>query len=206
MQADALRASPMAEHLDIAGPLVAWHGGQVLARADAPAPADAGRGLNLLDLSAAARFRFRAGPGQDEQTPGWLVARLPGGDSIALPRPHDAGEAPVPACVRQGTRADPGFAHGYWLYAFGEATGMMFAEGCEIDLRPRSFAQGQVVQTALFKSAVLVMRDDLAGLPAYHILGCCTYAAHVAAHLRRVQHNRGGRIAGLHDLPAMAAD
>jgi len=202
-----LRASPLSQYWPIGDARTAWQGGELPEGSGDFTAAAAGDGLNVADLSAAARFRF-AGSTPElglidagrvvEPVPGWLVGRLPGNDLIALPSPLKT--EPAPGFATGAERQDPGFGHGYWIYAVGQATAQMFAHGCDIDLRPGSFGNRQLRQTTLFRTAVLIVRDDLGEVPGYHILGCCSYAHHIAGMVLDLQQAAGGQVMGLADL------
>lgn len=205
----ALRASPLADYWPAGDGSAEWQGGAVPDRVGAGAPPPGG--LNVVDLSAAARFRFHGAYPElglidrgrvAEPVPGWLVGRLPDNDLIALPSPFAA--APVPGFVAGAQRCDPGFAHGCWIYAFGQATARLFAQGCEIDMRVGTFGNRQLRQTTLFRIAALVVRDDAGAMPGYHILACCSYAHHLAGMIGHLQQRAGGQVTGLADLRRVA--
>jgi sarcosine oxidase subunit gamma len=57
-----------------------------------------------------------------------------------------------------------------WFMVPGAQAPAMFAKMCGVDLRPHKFRQGQIAQTSVAKISAIVIRDDVGGLPAYHLL------------------------------------
>jgi sarcosine oxidase subunit gamma len=57
-----------------------------------------------------------------------------------------------------------------WFFVTGAQAPAMFAKVCGVDLRPHRFAAGSIAQTSLAKMSAIVIRVDLAGVPAFHVL------------------------------------
>jgi sarcosine oxidase subunit gamma len=77
-----------------------------------------------------------------------------------------AETAPRPAQGYLTPRRD---SHG-WFLVTGEHAPSMFAKICGVDLRPHKFDNLRVAQTSAAKMGVVIVRDDMGGLPAYHVL------------------------------------
>jgi sarcosine oxidase subunit gamma len=90
---------------------------------------------------------------------GVLIRKLNGAWQWAATAPRPAQGYPMP-------RQD---SHG-WFLVTGEKAPAMFAKICGVDLRPHKFDNGQVAQTSAAKMGVVIVRDDMGGLPAYHVL------------------------------------
>jgi sarcosine oxidase subunit gamma len=57
-----------------------------------------------------------------------------------------------------------------WFAVTGERAPAMFAKICGVDLRPHKFDNHRIAQTSAAKMGVVVVRDDMGGVPAYHLL------------------------------------
>ena len=57
-----------------------------------------------------------------------------------------------------------------WFRITGSAAPAMFAKLCAVDLRPAKFPGHAIAQTSVARLNGIVIRDDLAGIPAYHVL------------------------------------
>jgi sarcosine oxidase subunit gamma len=57
-----------------------------------------------------------------------------------------------------------------WFMVTGKHAPAMFAKICGVDLRPHRFAGGAIAQTSVAKMSAIVIRADLAGTPAFHLL------------------------------------
>ena len=57
-----------------------------------------------------------------------------------------------------------------WFIVTGEQAPTMFAKICGVDLRPHRFAVGAIAQTSLAKMSAIIIRTDLGGAPAFHVL------------------------------------
>ena len=60
-------------------------------------------------------------------------------------------------------------SHG-WFMLTGECAPAMFAKICGVDLRLHRFAVGAIAQTSVAKMSAIVIRADLGGTPAFHLL------------------------------------
>lgn len=171
--------------------------------------ASTSRGVYLLDRSGAERHRIVRGVAPDtglsigkarKGAGGWLEVRVGRSDMLYL-QPLSPSQAGAPAIAPAAVR-DPGFRHGYWFTIAGADVGKVFAHGCEMDMRFSRFANLAVTQTLLFRTAVTIVRDDVDGAPAYHLLGCNSLAHHVDRKIRHVQALHGGRPIDISDLQA----
>ena len=165
-------------------------------------------GLFALDLSLVDRhMRMGSSSGtgsisacaQTDEN-GWLIATLPGGICVMLPGLNGTVKpAPCKSEPDDGV-LDPAFRHGYWFYILGSAAPDLFKHGCEIDMRTTRFGDSQAQQTLLFRTSVTVIRDDMASVPGYHILGCSSYAEHMASNIQTYQSRYGGCVIDRRDL------
>jgi sarcosine oxidase subunit gamma len=57
-----------------------------------------------------------------------------------------------------------------WFMVTGAQAPVMFAKICGVDLRPHRFAVGAIAQTSVAKMSAIVIRADLGGTPAFHLL------------------------------------
>jgi len=57
-----------------------------------------------------------------------------------------------------------------WFMVTGERAPAMFAKICGVDLRTHRFAVGAIAQTSVAKMSAIVIRADLGGVPAFHLL------------------------------------
>jgi sarcosine oxidase subunit gamma len=57
-----------------------------------------------------------------------------------------------------------------WFLVAGEHAPAMFAKICGVDLRSHRFAVGSIAQTSLAKMSGVIIRIDLGGAPAFHVL------------------------------------
>ena len=57
-----------------------------------------------------------------------------------------------------------------WFMVTGERASAMFAKICGVDLRLHRFAVGAIAQTSVAKMSAIVIRADLGGTPAFHLL------------------------------------
>jgi len=57
-----------------------------------------------------------------------------------------------------------------WFLVSGEHAPAMFAKICGVDLRLHRFAVGSIAQTSLAKMSAIIIRIDLGGTPAFHVL------------------------------------
>lgn len=83
-----------------------------------------------------------------------IKARQPGNDSVTAPRGFN-----VP---RQDSHA--------WFRLTGSKTAATLAKLCGVDLRAKSFDNLEVAQTSVARLNAIVIRDDVADIPAFHLL------------------------------------
>jgi sarcosine oxidase subunit gamma len=57
-----------------------------------------------------------------------------------------------------------------WFRITGSAAPSLFAKICGVDLRPHKFADLAIAQTSVVRLTGIIIRDDLAGAPAFHLL------------------------------------
>jgi sarcosine oxidase, subunit gamma len=57
-----------------------------------------------------------------------------------------------------------------WFMVTGNQAPAMFAKICGVDLRLHRFAAGAIAQTSVAKMSAIVVRVDLGGTPAFHLL------------------------------------
>lgn len=88
-----------------------------------------------------------------------LVARLNAAWQWGLEKPRRLIGYPMP-------RAD---SHA-WFMVTGEHAPAMFAKICGVDLRLHHFPLGSIAQTSLAKMSGIIIRADLGGTPAFHVL------------------------------------
>ena len=119
-----------------------------------------------------------------------LVRRLQSGWSMENP----AGTYLVP---RASTHA--------WFRVTGELAPTMFAKICGIDLRLHKFADLAIAQTSVVKLTGIVIRDDVAGTPAFHLLADSASAEYVWDCVLDAMNEFGGGPAGLAALRELAA-
>ncbi len=157
--------------------------------------AAAARRLGLADLSPLPRAGFKGAGGADwlagqgvavpeecnearRQADGALVARL-GPNEVLLLGGLDGSGALMARLAQAWAAETPGPPRGYpvprqdshaWFLVTGEHAAAMFAKLCAVDLRPEHFAKGRIAQTSVAQISAIVLRDDLAGVPAYHLL------------------------------------
>jgi len=172
------------------------------------AEAETARRMGLADLSPLPRTGFK-GKGTPEwlvaqgvkvpdesnravaQADGALALRLAPNEIMILG--DLAGQGGLPARLNQawsGEALPPKTPRGFplprqethaWFLATGTQAPAMFAKLCAVDLRPQSFANGQIAQTSLAKMNGIVARDDRGGVPAYHVLADSASAAYLWA-------------------------
>jgi len=156
----------------------------------------AGR-LGLADLSPLPRTGFKgpgtadwlAGQGIDvpadsnraaRQKSGILACRLAPGEVLLLGPQSGEGEAiaaldeawksgPVPPEQPRGFPVPRRDSHA-WFRVTGDHAPSMFAKLCGVDLRADRFADLSIAQTSVARTAAIVVRDDIADVPAFHLL------------------------------------
>lgn len=171
-----------------AGGALAMHYG------DAEAEAETARRLGLADLSVLPRVGFK-GAGATQ----WLVAQglsLPEVNEAAAQQDGTLAAClgPEEALLLGGLDCAAGLVGGLdeawadaggdeprgypvprrethaWFLVTGGHAADMFAKLCAVDLRPQSFANHRIAQTSVARANAIVIRADLAGTLAYHLL------------------------------------
>ena len=90
---------------------------------------------------------------------GELVDRLNAAWSWGSERPRGLIGYPMP---RSESHA--------WFMVTGKHAAAMFAKICGVDLREDRFAEGAIAQTSVAKMSAIVIRADLGGVAAFHLL------------------------------------
>lgn len=216
------RRSPVYRELAAAGArFVEVRGGAVAESfaADAEAEARAVRRLALADLSLLPCLGFRGRETVDwlrrqgvdagdrdnrarRQADGALAARLGPGEVLIVG--DAAGESGLcerlagAASIDEEVEAFPApRGDGYFRFLVsGDRAAGMFARVCGVDLRPDGFPPLEVARTSMARTNVTVVRDDLGGAPAYHVLGDAASASYLLACLRDAMEEFDGALAG----------
>ncbi len=186
------------------------------------------RNLGLADLSPLPRTGFK-GPRMAEwlaargirlgEAPniaypagsGLLAARLAAGEILVLGR-LDGDEQPIAALERAWSYAAVGVwpvprrDASFWFMVTGAQAAAMFAKICGVDLRSKSFANHRIAQTSVARSNCIVIRSDLGGVPAYHLLGDSASASFAWESVLDAMQEFGGSPIGLDALHALAAE
>jgi len=154
--------------------------------------AQAARHLGIADLSPLPRAGFKSRdtvtwlqslgvviPEQPNratvQEDGSLVARLSNDEHVIL---SSLGGSGLPARLDEAWQIDTSRmcyrmprAHSYaWLAVTGEHGSTMFSKVCGVDLRLHKFAPGDIAQTSLARTNAVIIRADMGGTPAFHVL------------------------------------
>lgn len=223
---DFLKRSPLHGTLAAAGARFVERGGAAVAHdfRDPAAEAAARGRMGLADLSPCARTGVK-GAGTAEwlsgqglvlpeasnqatrQGGGLLAARLAPtelllldaalGDGAAVRGLEAAWQAePLPPATPRGFPVPRADSHA-WLRVTGSQAPAMFAKLCGVDLRAHQFADLAIAQTQIARISAIVIRDDLAGGPAYHLLCDSASAAYLWACLIDAMAEFDGRPIGL---------
>ena len=191
------------------------------------AEAEAVRKLGLADLSPLTRIGFkgagmadwlaaRGAPLGSESnraypvTDGILAARLAPGEVLLLGRLDGNGEAIAAfehsrSYELSGVWPVPRRDASFWFMATGEYSPAIFAKVCGVDLRPRLFRNHQIAQTSVARTNCIVVRDDLGGVPAYHLLGDSASAGFMWSSVLDAMQEFDGRPVGLDALLTLTA-
>jgi sarcosine oxidase subunit gamma len=140
------------------------------------------------------------------QADGTLAARLSPGEFLLLSDPKGATglvetldaqwSIDTAGLCFQVPRRD---SHAWFLLS-GSRTPDLFAKICGVDLRTHKFADGAIAQTSVARLSAIVIRDDRAGDPAYHLLADSASAAYLWAALLDAAREFNGSVAGLDSL------
>ena len=112
----------------------------------------------------------------------------------AIDSPTAEGFFPVP---RDETHA--------WLVMLGRAAPVVLAKICAIDCRMTKFPTLGIAQTSIAGLAAVIVRRDIGGIPAFHVLVDATSAAYLWAALLDAAGEHGGRPIGLEVVQALNA-
>ena len=137
-----------------------------------------------------------------QQGDGALAARLSPTEVMILSDP--SGTSDLCAKLLNELPAKPGLevfsvprGEGYfWYLVSGEHAESMFAKICGVDLRIKGFAPFQIAQTSMARMNVIVIRDELGGIPAYYLLGDIASASYFWACLTDAMAEFKGRPIG----------
>ncbi len=152
------------------------------------------RRLGLVDLSPLPRVGFKGAgtckwvktrgvaiPEEPNraavQKDGGLVLRLAREELLLLGSLGGGGEDPteLEARWKAARTKERGFplprqeTHA-WFLITGSKTDAMLAKLCGVDLRPAKFPELAIAQTSMARMSAVICRQDLGGLPAYHLL------------------------------------
>lgn len=161
---------------------------------DPAAEVETARRLAIADLSVLPRCGFKgAGAarwlaaqgvslpevnGAAVQPDGTLAARL-GPEEVLLLGKLDGSPGLVGRLDEAWEEASTVEPRGYpvprrethaWFVVTGAHAADMFAKLCAVDLRPQSFTNHRIAQTSVARANAIVIRADLAGTLAYHLL------------------------------------
>ncbi len=192
--------------------------------------AAAGR-LGLADLSVLARSGFK-GAGTPEWLAGQGVtlpeasnraARQTGGELAARLAPNEllilgalaGGEGGLAETLEAAWAAEtlpPETPRGFplprrdshaWFLVAGSDAPAMFAKLCGVDLRSGKFADLEIAQTSLARITAVIIRDDMGGQLAYHLLCDSASAAYLWDCLIDAMGEFEGRPVGLAAVKAL---
>ena len=110
----------------------------------------------------------------------------------AAPRPQQGYPTP-----RQDSHA--------WFMVTGEKSAEMFAKICGVDLRPKHCPVGTIAQTSIAKMSGIIIRADLGGILAYHLLADIASAEYLWTCLEDAIAEFDGGIVGLAALRSLQA-
>lgn len=125
---------------------------------------------------------------------GQLIARLNSAWQWAPAAPRPQQGYPTP---RQDSHA--------WFMVTGERAPEMFAKICGVDLRPKHFPVGTIAQTSIAKMSGIVIRADLRGTLAYHLLADIASAEYLWTCVEDAIAEYDGGIVGLAALRSLQA-
>ncbi len=146
------------------------------------------------------------------QTDGALVARLSIDEHLVLEDLETRSE--MVARLDSQWRLQPGRMcykllrdHSHcWLLLTGEATSSMLAKVCGVDMRPKAFPDGWIAQTSMARINAIVIRSDLGGTRAFHVLADSASAEYLWFCLHDAMAEFAGCAVGLAALRALAND
>jgi sarcosine oxidase subunit gamma len=109
--------------------------------------------------------------------------------------PSTSGFYPVP---RKDTHA--------WLLLAGREVPKQLSKVCAVDFQPDRFAELTVAQTMIARVSSIVLRDDIAGIPAFHILADGASARYLWGVLLDAASEYAGRAIGFEALRRLKRD
>ena len=128
------------------------------------------------------------------QGTGRLISRLGNAWQWAASAPRPSQGYPTP---RQDSHA--------WFMVTGERSAEMFAKICGVDLRPRHCPDGTIAQTSVAKMSATIIRADLGGTLAFHLLADIASAEYLWMCVEDAAAEYDGGIVGLAALRALQA-
>lgn len=170
-----------------------------------PLPRTGFKGPRLADWMAMQGFPIGAESNRAYRKQGSIAARLAATEVVVLGSLDGAEDAVAgldtawsydAAGVWPVPRRDASF----WFMVTGESTPAMFAKICGVDLRAKSFPNRQIAQTSVARSTAIIIRDDLASTPAFHLLGDSASASFMWGALLDAMTELGGGPIGLDAL------
>ena len=221
---DFVRRSLVYRKLEAAGATFAEPDGAARDFGDALGEAAAARRLGLADLSLVPRAGFKGGGAAEwlarqgvvvpeesnwarRQTDGALAARLAPAEVLVLGDVNGVGtraaELAAALADAEGVYPVPRRDTHAWFLVSGVRSAETFAKLCEVDLRAARFAPGRIAQTTVAGLSAIVVRDDVGGVPAYHLLASNASAEYLWDCLTDAMAEFDGRPIGsaaVHDL------
>lgn len=149
------------------------------------------------------------------QAGGELAARLAPTEIFLLDSLHGTGQligklntawqwAPAAPRPQQGYPTPRQDSHA-WFMVTGEKSAEMFAKICGVDLRPKHCPVGTIAQTSIAKMSGIIIRADLGGILAYHLLADIASAEYLWTCLEDAIAEFDGGIVGLAALRSLQA-
>jgi sarcosine oxidase, subunit gamma len=90
-----------------------------------------------------------------------------------------------------------------WFAVTGARAPEMFAKICGIDLRTDKFADGRIAQTSIAKMSGIILRQDLGGVPVFHLLADSASADYLWESLLDAMTEFEGAVIGLAALRSL---
>lgn len=91
-----------------------------------------------------------------------------------------------------------------WLLVTGDNADAMFAKLCGVDMRKSRFLNGSIAQTSMARMNVIAIRQDLARLPAYHLVFDSASADYLWRMLKDAMIEYDGRPVGYEAVQTLA--
>jgi sarcosine oxidase subunit gamma len=223
--AERPRRSPLYRVLEAAGATFSEINGAAVADGFGAAEAEvsAARDMAIADLSPLPRVGYKGRGALDwarargveirgdnnvayRQKAGELAARLADTEVVVIDGLDGTGALPHRLEAEWSMdNADGGYlvnrqGANFWFMVTGGHAPAMFAKVCGVDLRPAKFAAGAIAQTAVARTNCIVIRADLGGTPAYHMMGDIASAAYQWGCLLDAMAEFGGRPVGIEAL------